>query len=290
MTSHPIAVHGGTGTQGLSVVRHLLGAGCRVRTISRRPPDQVAGLQPAPEPVPADLRDVDALTAAYAGVDTVVLQLPLRFDDTALVQARSVLAALGRSTVSRVVFNPGAGVPAGPVGVPFVDARAMLWAELPNVVGTVALVAPAVTYAENLAAPWSAPLIAAGEVRYPLAAEAPVPWVATADVAAVIGEVATAASPAPVQLVAGPADLTGDQLAAELSTGLGHPVGWRTISPDEYEQLLRPHLGPATAAGIAALYRAPAAAPDPSLLRRGGTTLRQWAACRRWSPRDPHIS
>lgn len=230
----------------------------------------------------ADLTDVDVMTEAYRDVDAVVLQLPLVFDDTAVRQAESVLAALGKTGVPRVVFNTSGGLPEAPVGVPFVDARALLRTELPSVVDTVAVLAPAATYAENLSAAWSAPLVAAGEVRYPLPAQAPVPWVAADDVAAVIADLVTAEDPTPAQLLAGPADLTGADVATQLSRALGRPVQWHTITPAEYEDMLRPHLGPVVAAGIAASYVAPAPAPDPNLVRRGTTTLETWARGQRW--------
>jgi hypothetical protein len=86
-------------------------------------------------------------------VDAVVLQLPLVFDDTAVTQARTVLAALEKAAVRRVVFNQSAGVPEVPIGVPYVDARVLIAAELQNAVETVAVVVPAATYAENLTAP-----------------------------------------------------------------------------------------------------------------------------------------
>lgn len=268
MRSSTIAVHGATGTQGAPVVRHLLGHGHTVRAVTRR-----AG---------ADLTDVQAMTDAYRNVDAVVLQLPLVFDDTAVRQAEAVLAALGKAGVPRVVFNTSGGLPESPVGVPFVDARALLRTELPSVVGTVAVLAPAATYAENLSAAWSAPLVAAGEVRYPVPAQAPIPWVAAADVAAVVADLVTADDPTPAQLLAGPEDLVGDEVAARLSHAVRRPVQWRTITPAEYEDMLAPHLGPAAAAGVAASYAAPSPAPDPTLIRRGTTTLEEWARRQPW--------
>jgi uncharacterized protein YbjT (DUF2867 family) len=268
MKSSTIAVHGATGTQGRPVVRRLLDQGHTVRALTRR-----AG---------PDLTDVHALIETYRDVDAVVLQLPLVFDHTAVRQAEAVLAALGKAGVPRVVFNTSGGLPDAPVGVPFVDARALLRTQLPSVVDTVAVLAPAATYAENLSAAWSAPLVAAGEVRYPLPVQAPIPWVTTEDVAAAVAELVTAEDPTPAQLLAGPEDLIGTEVAARLSNALGRPVEWHTITPAEYEDMLIPHLGPAAAAGIAGSYATPAPAPDPTLIRRGTTTLDEWARNQQW--------
>ena len=62
---------------------------------------------------------------------------------------------------------------------------------------------------------------------------------------------------------------------------IGHPLRWQTITPDEYGDLLRPHLGDHAADNVAAMYRALAAAPpapmpDPAPAREALD----------WAPRD----
>lgn len=270
MNSLTVAVHGATGSQGSAALRTLLAAGHQVRAVARRP----HGLPPGVEAAPADLLDIDALVAAYTGVDAVALQLPMVFDDGATAQVRAVLAALEKAAVPRVVFNTSAAVPDVMIGVPFIDARVQLIAQLPNVVETAAAVGPAAMYAENLVAPWSAPLVAAGEVLYPLPAETPIPWVAADDVAAVMVEALTTPAPPLVQLVGGPEDLTGVQVGAALG------ARWRSVTPDEYELMMRPHVGAAVAAGVAGSYRN--LAPVPASFRRGTTSLRDWAAKQSW--------
>ncbi|MCE7003001.1 NAD(P)H-binding protein [Kibdelosporangium philippinense] len=273
MTSLKIAVYGATGAQGSAVVQNLLDVGHVVRAVARKP-GTIAGV----ESVAADLADVDALVEGYTGVDGVVLQLPMVFDETAFIQARTVLAALGKAKVPRVVFNQGGALPDEPVGMPYVDARVLMSAGLPDVVETVAITGPVLTYMENLAAPWSTPLIDAGEVVYPLPGELPVPWVAASDVAAVIVDLLVQDAPPSVRVVAGPEDLTGDQVAAVL----GSSVRWRTITPAEYGELLRPIAGSEAAEGIAALYANPVAPPDQAIVLRGTTTLKQWADRQIW--------
>jgi uncharacterized protein YbjT (DUF2867 family) len=101
-------------------------------------------------------------------------------------------------------------------------------------------------------------------------------------VAAAVAELVTAEDPTPAQLLAGPEDLTGTEVAARLSHARGRPVEWHTITPAEYEDMLIPHLGPAAAAGIAGSYATRAPAPDPTLIRRGTTTLDEWARNQQW--------
>ncbi|SFD56558.1 NmrA family NAD(P)-binding protein [Streptomyces aidingensis] len=288
MQTSTVVVHGATGAQGAPVVRHLLAAGHRVRAAVRNP--AACGPDPGAEAVFADLSDPDSLTAAYTGADAVVVQLPLVFSaEAAVPQAEAVLAALKRSGVARVVFNTGGSLVMERIGVPFVDARALLATELPGVVRTATVVAPARTYMENLSAPWSAPMVASGgEVAYPLPAELPVPWVALDDLGAAVAGLIASPAPPPLRVVAGPQALTGDEAAAEIAAALGRPVRWRTIDVAECERMLAPFLGPEAAAGVAAAYAplppgAPAPPePDPAVIHTGSTTLREWAERQPW--------
>jgi uncharacterized protein YbjT (DUF2867 family) len=283
MSTSTVVVHGAAGTQGAAIVRRLVAAGHRVRAVVRRTP--AGGVHPNATPVVADLLDPGALVDAYLGADAVVVQLPLVFAaDTAVPQARAVLEALRKAAVPRVVFNTAAALAPEPVGVPFVDARVLLAAELADAVPRASIVSPASTYMENIAAPWSWPLVGAGQLAYPLPASLPNPWLALDDLGAAVVDLLSAPVPPPLQVVAGPQALTGEEAAAELALALERPVRWRTVDPGEYERMLAPHLGPEAAAGVAAAYVPPppgapqAPPPDPAVVRTGTTTLRGWAA------------
>lgn len=287
MTEHAltVVVHGVTGPQGASVARALLADGHRVRGLVRRP-------APAPQGadlIGVDVLDADALARAYAGADAVFVHLPTVFDrDRALAQADSIAKALDDSGVRRVVVNPNLAPPPVEVGLPYVDARVRLAQAVLALGGGV--VAPAAQYMENLNAPWSAELVTGdGVLAYPLPAGAPIPWVAQDDVARAVVDELTAATPRPLTVVAGPAALTGPDAAAALAEGLGRPVRWETISGARYRLMLAPHVGDEGAAGLGAIYDAvltgqapPPAAPDPSTVRTGRTTLSAWAARSPW--------
>ncbi|MDI6104053.1 NAD(P)H-binding protein [Actinoplanes sp. NEAU-A12] len=277
MTPTTVVLHGATGTQGRAILRELLAAGHHVRAVARH---QRAATDPAVQAVTADLLDLDALTAAYAGAHAVVVQLPLNFAADAVRQADTVLAALAKAGVPRAVFNTGSGLPpATAIGVPFIDARVHLAAGLPTAVTHASVVGPVGPYLENLVAPWSRSLIRDhGELRYPLPAEAAIGWTAAADLGAVIAARTLAATPAAAGVVAGPALLTGPELAAAIEAGISRPVRWHTIDPAEYARMLAPYLGEAAAAGVAAAYTSPAPPPDPAVVTVGATTASAWAA------------
>ncbi|ADI11797.1 hypothetical protein SBI_08679 [Streptomyces bingchenggensis BCW-1] len=146
------------------------------------------------------------------------------------------------------MFNTSGIVATEPVGAPFVDARAVLAAGMLGSVEVATVVAPAFTYMEN-------------------------------------AELIATSSPPPLQIVAGPEVLTGDQVAKEFSAALGREMRWTTIDFREYERMLVPHVGAEVAAGIAAGY-APGTplppAPAPEVVRTGAITLREWAVRQSW--------
>jgi uncharacterized protein YbjT (DUF2867 family) len=283
MNSLRILVHGSSGTQGSAVVHRLTESGHDVRSASRRGPSSAATGHIV---VAADLADVDSLIAAYRDVDVVVVQLPLEFSPTALDQASNVLTALERANVAQAVFNASGPISTVATGVPYIDARSIIADRLGNTVGRATVVAPAGPYLENLATAASAKRIIAGEVAYPTPADAAIPWLALADLAAVIDDAVRASQPPPLQIVAGPDALTGDQVADALTGALSRPVQWRTISTEEFEQQLIPQIGPASAAGIAAFYAAGPdqlpPPPDPTHVVAGTITVAAWAATIDW--------
>jgi uncharacterized protein YbjT (DUF2867 family) len=238
-----IAVHGATGSQGAPVAALLTAAGHDVRPLSR---------------ANADLLDRAALEAAYAGADAVVAQLPLVYDARALTMGHNVARAAEAAGVAHLVVNTSGPFGHEPIGVPFVDARhRAASADVPRVT----LLQPT-TYLENLSAPWST--VAEGELSYPRPADAVLQWVATEDVALVavraLEEGLTGRFDLPGEA------LSGTELAAALTGALGREVRYRELTPAEFAERLRPHLGEHAAAGTAAVYEFPPVLSPPSTL------------------------
>jgi nucleoside-diphosphate-sugar epimerase len=262
MNSMTIAVHGATGSQGAPVHDVLRAAGHSLRPVSR-----ASG---------ADLLDRASLEAAYAGADAVVLHLPLVYDERALAMGENAARAAEAAGVAQLVINAGCVLPPVPVGVPFIDARlAAAAAGVPRVT----VLQPATTYLENLSAAWSARrILDYGVAAYPVPAEVALRWVATEDVA-LAAERAIADGVAGSFVLPG-VPATGHAVAEALAGALGRPVRWEAIPPEEFGDLLRPHLGDHAADGTAAMYRMLASSPPPP-----EPDARPAQAALGWSPR-----
>lgn len=265
MPTKTIAVHGATGAQGAPVAARLAAGGHDVRPLTRA--------------TGADLLDRAALTVAYEGADAVVLQLPLIYDERSLAMGENAARAAEAAGVGHLVINAGAPLPPAPIGVPFLDARHRAAAAD---VERVTVLQPT-TYMENLSGPWSAERIMRDSVvGYPVPAEAPLYWVATADVAIAV-ERALAREVAGWYALPG-APLAGEDVARTLGTVLGRAVRWQSLAPGEYGDRLRPHLGDHAADGTAAVYQMlattpPPPAPDPGPAR----------GALDWAPRDLEV-
>ncbi len=249
-TTKTIAVHGATGLQGAPVAAQLARSGHAVRPLSRA--------------TGADLTDRASLVAAYTGSDAVVLQLPLVYDERALALAENAARAAEAAGVDHLVINASCMLPPVQIGVPYLDARHV--AACADV-ARVTVLQPTI-YMDNLSAPWSAPrIVEEGVVAYPLPLDAPIPWVALADVA---GAIETAIADEVGGWFALPGvPTTGQEIAFALDEATGRPVHWSAITPAAFADMLRPYLGDHAAEGTAAFYATlaeapPAPVPDPT--------------------------
>jgi uncharacterized protein YbjT (DUF2867 family) len=244
MTAKTIAVHGATGSQGAPVVTALDAAGHSVRPLSRA--------------TGADLFDRGSLEAAYRGADAVVLQLPLVYDERALVLAENAARAAEAAGVEHLLVNAGCILPPAEIGVPFLDARhRAATADVPRVT-----VLQPTNYMENLNGPWNADgVVRDGVIAYPVPAEAPMYWVAVDDVAGTVERAIALEVAGWFALPGEPA--TGHEVAELLGAALGRRMRWETISPETWGDRLRPYLGDHAADGTAAVYRMAAASPPP---------------------------
>ncbi|GAB3642620.1 NmrA family NAD(P)-binding protein [Spirosoma arcticum] len=250
-----VLVTGATGFQGGAVVTALLEEGFSVKALIT-PGESAQSLQQrGVEVVYGSLDDVDSLGKAFVDVAHISLVFPLIFDPERISNfARNVVQAYRTSAVESIVFNTSIPVPAEKTGYIAIDSkleaeRLFDAQELPYI-----SIRPTI-YLDNLAAPWSIPLLAnEGILAYPIASGQPIAWLSHRDL--VRYTVAAIKRP---NLVGQKLDLgglqllTGDDLAQGLSTLLGKPIQYVAVTPDDFEQQLSGPFGPARE--IANIYR-----------------------------------
>jgi uncharacterized protein YbjT (DUF2867 family) len=278
-----VLAFGTAGAQGSGLVAAITARGATAVRATSRPPQAQVWRAAGQDAVVADLTDAAAVLRAAQGVDAAALHLPLGLSSASA--AAAVLASVRalRGAGLPVSVNLGTPVPGPGAPDPF-GVRSTAAAVLDT--GAVALTPT--TYLENHAAPWALGPIARGELVYPRPAGDVLAWIAAADLGAAAAAALDAGIGAELLALAGPAPLTFDELAAEIGAGLGRPLVFRRVGAAEYGALLRPVLGGAAAAGVAAAYAAmpegsnPLMAPDADAVwaRLGvrPTPARTWAA------------
>ena len=253
-----VLVYGATGSQQGPVVPLLLAAGHQPYALTHSP-DKVEALQRAgARVVVADMANADQLRQASAGMDAVALLVPFFLANPAdgVTYAKNAIDAARQAGVKLIVWNTSGFLLPERIGNPAMDSRLDV-AEYLQRSGIPYITLQPSVYAENLLGPWTAPFVANhDQVAYPTPAEMPVGWIATQDVAAVV----VAALERPVLarksfLVSGRENLTGPELAAQFSAGLGRPIAYHALPPTEFGAILDHAFGPGAGAGAAAAYQ-----------------------------------
>ncbi|WP_046245503.1 SDR family oxidoreductase [Hymenobacter terrenus] len=260
-----VFVTGANGLQGAAIAAELGHQGFTVRALEQ--PQEQGSYSPRAdrfESVVGSLDDVDSLINGFRGADHVALTFPLIFDTNRIQQfAHNIVAAHLAAPVQSIVFNTSIPVPDRAVGAVAIDSKRMTEAifdqhELPYI-----SLRPTI-YLDNLAAPWSLPLVTNEHILpYPVAVDARVAWLSHHDLGVFVAE----AIKRP-QLVGqkfnlgGLQRLTGDEVAAIIGGVVGHPVQFVAVPPDAFEQQLAESFGAEAAREIANIYRFVANYPD----------------------------
>lgn len=252
-----VLVYGATGSQAGPIVPKLVAAGHTPVVITRTAAHAAAAAELGAMVVEADMGDLEALRAAHAGVEAVALMVPAFANP--LEQPRlftNALTAARDAGVGLIVYNTSGPLIAQRIGNPMYDSRHDRIEEL-RASGVPSIIIQPTAYMENLLGPWTRPgIVAKDELAYPTPPELRLGWIATDDVAALI--VAALQRPQLAGshfVVSGPENLSGPELAARFSAGLGRTITYREMPLDEFAALLDAAFGPGAGAGGAAGYK-----------------------------------
>ncbi len=292
MNDKPILVYGATGLQGSAVARQLLQAGQRVRVLVRDPLKAEQWREAGAEIVKGDYLDPVSLQAAQAGIDRVILHLPLQYDfDSYERYGRNAVDAAKAARVKLLVFNSSTEVPTGTsVKVFQVKNRVIDYLResgVPHII-----LRPAF-YLENFLVPGTKPAIVQhGVIAFPLRTDFKASWICHHDSASL--SIAALNEPGLVGSVidiGGPEALDGNDIAERFTRILGKPIQYVAITPSDFEKALALGLGPTVASEIADQFRWSAAQPNAAVdmsvtakrLSVQLTSLDEWIKQQDWS-------
>lgn len=245
-------IHGATGAQGGPVLSALEAAGRPVVALTRN----VGSTGSATRTVRADCASVEQLVGAYRQATGVFVHLPIGTPDDQRAYSENIASALIETRPTYVVVSTSGQIidrPGSPLQQSEDGAIPSLIHSLEGAGVSHAVIAPRL-YLENLVQ-MIAGARAEGVLRYPLRADIPVSWASHLDVADaavalfdrhLTGVVAVGQHPG----------VTGPELAAALSERFCRTIEYEALTPEQFGTMIAPAVGPAAAAGIAALYSA----------------------------------
>ena len=253
-----VLVYGGTGSQGGAVVRNLIAQGHEAYVLTRVA-DRLQASQPdGVHLVQGDMTDPASLLAASQGMDGIALMLPFFIPDPtqAPVYAQNAIDAAREAGVKLIVYNSSGTVINQTTGNPMYDMRLAL-IDMLEASGVPFITIEPTAYLENLLGPWTRPsIIERDSLTYPVEVDTPIGWIATEDVGALM--VAALERPELANRrfgVSGVHNLTGPELAAQVSEGLGRDIRYEFMTLEAFGAALDAAFGPGAGEGGIQGYR-----------------------------------
>lgn len=250
-----VLVYGGTGLQASAIARALVRDGHRVSSLTHSPDKAESIRAMGAHPVIGDLFNPESVRAANAGIDVAAVTLPF-FLANPLTLAQNVIDAARANGVRLIVYNTSGPLLKQRIGNPAYDTRhdiidALAASGIPYIA-----IQPSV-YLENLLGPWTRGGILERDVlEYPVDVNTPLGWISHDDLGALVAAaVARAQLASAVIPVSGVENVTGPELAARISEGLGRTIRYQAITPEAFGELLERYIGPGAGEGAAAGYR-----------------------------------
>ncbi|QGN54263.1 SDR family oxidoreductase [Novosphingobium sp. Gsoil 351] len=236
MAIEKVCVLGAPADQGLPLVAELLTKGFAVTAGVRRA-DAMAGT-PFPDlpTVAADITDADSMAQAFAGQDAAAFHLPFEFDRArAAGFGRAIATGAKRAGLQKIVFNTACFVANRDLDLSAHDGRRDIEAALEATGIPCVFIEPTV-FMDNAYRIWTRPLIMReGVFAYPAKPSLKINWVCIEDVAqAMVASLLTTAADGRHVPLGGPEALVGDEVAERLSEGLGKPVSFQSLDPNEF--------------------------------------------------------
>lgn len=250
-----VFVTGATGFQGGNIAGALLSENHQVTTLKRNPDIGMPATEGI-EVIKGGLDNRESLATAMRGTQAAVYSFPLIFDmELAKSYTENFIAAAKQENVGLIVFNTTFHLAKQETGFLALDLKVAMKKQFDASGLNVITLAPDI-YIDNIAAPWSVPVILENKiVPYPLASEKKVPWISHSDLAKYVVKAISKPELAGQTLPIGGNLISGNEITAAISSEIGQELNFVPVSVDEFEKQLTPGFGELAAKEISNLYR-----------------------------------
>ncbi len=247
-----IFVSGATGAQGSHIAKALVNKGYEVTSLSRSENKVTEGV----DLVPGDLEDQSTIEKAMHGAGRAVFTLPLVFDtDQAKKYVANFITSAKNQGISLVIYNTNFDLPQEKNGFSTLDLKLELKKMFDESGLKVITLMPDI-YLDNLAAPWSIPVILnQGILPYPVTSGVKTPWISHFDLGQYVAAAIEKPDLAGKTLPIGGNIVTGEELAEAISNQIGKSISFVGVKPGDFEEQLKPAFGEVPAREISNLYR-----------------------------------
>lgn len=250
-----VFVLGATGFQGSQIANTLLKNNHSVTTLKR---DSNSGIPASTgiNVIQGGLDSQTALSQAMNGADAAVYSFPLIFDlELAKSYTKNFIAAAKKENVGLVIYNTTFFLAKETTGLLALDMKVEMKKLLDASGLNVITLAPNI-YLDNIAAPWSVPVILENKiVPYPLKGDKVMSWVSHSDLGRFVASALTKPELAGQTLPIGGKLVTGNEITKAISSQINQDLNFVEVPVDDFEQQLVPGFGAVAAKEISNLYR-----------------------------------
>jgi len=252
-----ILVFGATGSQQYNVISESLKKGAEVIAATSSNNSFEKLQQAGATPVMANMSDLGKMHEITKDVDAIAFLIPVSLPNPldGLQYAKNVIDAAKANGVKKLVWNTSGWLEPQKTGSPVDDVKLDVKDYLIKSGINYVIIEPSI-YMENMMGPFCAPFIQnENKVAYPTPEAMPIGWIASRDVSAFVVEAIFKADlNADTFRVSGLENLKGNDLAGRFSEGVGQNVAYYAQAPEEFGDILKPYVGEAGAASVAAYY------------------------------------
>ena len=233
-----IVALGGSGDQGIPLIRELKAKDFDVTAGVRRADAMKATPFPNIKTVHADIMDVETLKLAFQGQDALITHLPFEHDRTrAKTYGRNIAQAAKDAGLKKIIFNTSCYGAKQELGITGHDGRRDIKSAIAGSGVPYVFIEP-VVFMNNMIAPWCKPsLVKHNLFAYPAKPDLKISFISLDDVARLM--VAALQNPDANNqsfIVGGPEALTGAEVAKVLSQAAGRDIQFKSLSPTEFAE------------------------------------------------------